>query len=600
MMNLEIFTGEKVRKVAIGSATLISLAVVTYFIVSLRTQLDIRLPRTSQFATATVFYPSGLEALLISDPTATQASAALSLSAGSGLEAVPGLAHFLEHLLFISSSQFPQQDHFAAFISQNGGSTNAYTELEETNFYFDVKPTALQRALEMFASLITSPLFPADRLSDEVKAVNSEFLNDQISEDWRRLRLLQLQANPKHSFSRFSVGSEDTLHRAELRELVQEFHRKWYRGSAMKLVVLSSHPLPQLRSWVAQSFSTVSRGSVLKPLSPKPFTTLNKLIIAPRQAAGETLTLFVPLPSQREQRGSLPVSFLAYLLGLETESSLAAELRARNLAYSLSASISADYSDFALLEVHMELTKRGLRHWRDCLQLYRDYVSALTELDREELKEAWDFFVSAETLKFDYLFEWEGGQSASQVAHNMQSFPRPQYLSGLQLPGQFDFPLLQNYLKGQLQEGLLAILMSNQFSSGSHFDDRKLSLNQHEHYFDIDYETAELPTAGKATQWRLNLPTDLEVSLPKMALCPACSADPVLIEGVWFLVIPRQFDKALKQPQASLSLLFPAATYSLETAVQGELYALQLYTQLSEVLARHLLAGSSLEVSWTP
>jgi len=598
-MNLEIFTGEKVRKVAIGSATLIALAVVAYFVVSLRTQLDIRLPSTSQFSTATAFYPSGLEALLISDPTATQASAALSLGVGSGLETVPGLAHFLEHLLFISSSQFPQQDHFSVFISENGGSTNAYTELEETNFYFDVKSTALQRALEMFASLITSPLFPADRLSDEVKAVHSEFLNDQISEEWRRLRLLQLQANPKHSFSHFSAGNEETLHRTELRDLVQEFHRKWYRGSAMKLVVLSSHPLPQLRSWVAQSFSTLPRGSVLKPSPPKPFAELNKLIIAPRQVAGETLTLYVPLPSQRELRGSLPVSFLTYLLGLETESSLAAELRARDLAYSLSAGFSADYSDFAVLEVHMELTKRGLRHWQDCLQLYRDYVSALADLDREELKEAWDFFVDAETLKFDYLFEWEGGRSASQVARNMQSFPRTQYLSGLQLPDQFDFPLLQSYLKGQLQEGLLALLMSTRFSPGSKVDGRELSLNEHEHYFGIDYETAELPTAGIATQWRLNLPADLEVSVPKMALCPDCSVDPVLIEGVWFLVTPIQFDRALKQPQASVSLLFPVAAYSLEAAIQGELYALQLYTQLSEVLARHLLAGSSLEVSWT-
>ena len=94
-MNLDILTGDKVRKVAVGSATLIALAVLAYFIVTLRSQLDIRLPRTSQLTTASIFCPSGLEALLISDPTATQASAALSLAVGSDSEAVPGLAHFL-------------------------------------------------------------------------------------------------------------------------------------------------------------------------------------------------------------------------------------------------------------------------------------------------------------------------------------------------------------------------------------------------------------------------------------------------------------------------------------------------------------------------
>jgi len=170
----------------------------------------------------------------------------------------------------------------------------------------------------------------------------------------------------------------------------------------------------------------------------------------------------------------------------------------------------------------------------------------------------------------------------------------------LALPCQFDYHLIQNYLKDQLQQGLLALLMSSHFSSGSELDGRKLRFEQHEHYYDIDYEVTELPAAGKTTPWSLHPPTHLEVSLPKQVMCPGCSVDPALVNGLWFLVIPSQFDTALHQPQASLSILFPVSTHSLETVIQGELYALQLYIQLSEILARDLLAGSTLEVSWTP
>ena len=142
--------------------------------------------------------------------------------------------------------------------------------------------------------------------------------------------------------------------------------------------------------------------------------------------------------------------------------------------------------------------------------------------------------------------------------------------------------------------------MSSHFSSSSELDGRKLRLDQHEQYYDIDYEVTELPTAGKPTPWSLHPPTHLEVPFPKQVMCSDCSADPALVAGLWFLVIPNQFDTALHQPQASLSLLFPVSTHSLETVIQGELYALQLDIQLSETLARDLLAGSALEVSWTP
>lgn len=530
MMNLDIFAGDKVRKTAIGSATLIALALFVYFVVGLRTQIDVRTPVNSHFATATVQYPSGLEALFITDPTATQSSAALSISIGSGFEATPGLAHFLEHLIFIASAKYPLHDQFTGFITENGGFANAYTELDETNFYFDVKTTALQRALDMFASLFISPLFPEERVSDEVKAVHSEYLNDLLSEPWRRMRLLQVLSNPDHPFNHFTTGNAETLHRTELKTMVQEFYRKWYKGSLMKLVVMSSHPVSLLKTWTANAFAGLERGPVVKPERPDPFPVKNQLIIAPRQTTGQTFTIYVPFPSQKELRASLPVSFLVYLLGLETEHSLSAELKNLNWIYSLTASYAGDFSDFTLLEVHMELTKSGLRHWRDCLDLYRDYVAAVAGLAREEIKPAWDFFLSALSLRFDYQYEWQGGDSASQVAHNMLSFPKQQYLSGLALPVQFDYPQIREYLKGPMQTGLLGVLMASSFSHDT------MQLDQHEYYYGMDYRVEQLPAQQQVVQWVVNLPEKFDVSQPLLVDCAMCSSTPTQVSGSWHLV----------------------------------------------------------------
>ena len=40
-----------------------------------------------------------------------------------------GLSHYLEHMRFMGSEQFPNENDYDSFLSKNGGASNAYTEL---------------------------------------------------------------------------------------------------------------------------------------------------------------------------------------------------------------------------------------------------------------------------------------------------------------------------------------------------------------------------------------------------------------------------------------------------------------------------------------
>lgn len=53
-------------------------------------------------------------------------------------DSFPGLAHFLEHMLFQGSHTYPQEGYFQKLVAENGGMTNAYTRVEETNYYFKI------------------------------------------------------------------------------------------------------------------------------------------------------------------------------------------------------------------------------------------------------------------------------------------------------------------------------------------------------------------------------------------------------------------------------------------------------------------------------
>lgn len=65
--------------------------------------------------------------------------------------------------------------HFMhALQSENGGSTNAYTSSESTNYHFDINQEHLEGALDRFAQFFISPTISQDGVEREVNAVDSE------------------------------------------------------------------------------------------------------------------------------------------------------------------------------------------------------------------------------------------------------------------------------------------------------------------------------------------------------------------------------------------------------------------------------------------
>lgn len=77
---------------------------------------------------------NGLRVLLISDKHARRAAAAMDVHVGSFSDPddVPGLAHFCEHMLFLGTEKYPSEEEYSNYLSAHGGSSNAYTDSEDT------------------------------------------------------------------------------------------------------------------------------------------------------------------------------------------------------------------------------------------------------------------------------------------------------------------------------------------------------------------------------------------------------------------------------------------------------------------------------------
>ena len=207
---------------------------------------------------------NGLEALVVSDPDADTAAAVVDVNVGSANdpESRPGLAHFLEHVLFLGTEKYPDADEYDRFITQHGGSSNARTSFARTTYFFEIDAAHLEGALDRFAQFFIAPRFDREHVAGERRVVHSEYVTRSRSDHLRSLAAWKQALDPRHPLSRFHVGTEATLADrpgAELRDEVIAFWESTYSAHLMKLVVLGREPLDALERLVRTRFAAVKR-----------------------------------------------------------------------------------------------------------------------------------------------------------------------------------------------------------------------------------------------------------------------------------------------------------------------------------------------------
>ena len=195
----------------------------------------------------TIVLDNELKVYLLSDPDFNVSAASLAVDVGS-LENPDnrlGLAHFLEHMLFLGTEKFPDVDEYSSYLKNNGGFSNAYTTTDHTNYQFQVLPDALEGAIDRFAQFFIGPLFTEEYTAREVNAVNSEHQKNIMNDGRRSYRFSQLFAKEGHPEQKFSTGDIETLGDIDRTELL-DFYDKHYSSNKMGLAILSTHSLDQL------------------------------------------------------------------------------------------------------------------------------------------------------------------------------------------------------------------------------------------------------------------------------------------------------------------------------------------------------------------
>lgn len=541
--------------------------------------------------------PNQLRVLLISDPDTDKAAASLDVNIGSASdpEDRQGLAHYLEHMLFLGTGKYPEPGEYKQFLSAHGGNHNAYTALEHTNYFFDVDAGFLAPALDRFAQFFIAPLFTERYVANEREVVHSEYQSKLGSDGWR-IRSAQRQAmNPAHPAARFNIGSRETLVDRPgdpVREDLIAFYEQHYSADLMTLAVLGREPLAQLRTLIEQRFAAVPDRDA-EPLAidvPRfaPDTLparLDVVTLKPEQ----NLTLSFPVPPIREHFDSKPLSYIANLLGHEGEGSLLELLKQRGWADSLWAGASESSRSDAVVSVSISLTDAGL----DRVDAIVDRVFQQLRLIREHDIERWRFEEQQRMAEIAFRFQ-EPSSPLSRVrslAAALHDYPPREVLRGPYLMERFEPALIRDYLDRLRPDKLLLTVSAPERDTDAV-----------EPHFQVPYRLRPVP-AETVAEWR-DGPITAELRLPEpnpfipeeLALKPlpgAPAGQPEVILAQPGLTLWHQQDAEFRVPRAEfyVSVRSPLANDSARHAVLTRLYLRLVEEQLGTFTYPAYLAG---------
>ena len=192
----------------------------------------------------------------------------LAVNAGSGQEATDqsGTAHFLEHMMFNGTTEFPANDLIATlrgFGMEFGADVNAYTSYDETVFELTV-PTAkssnLGTGLDVLREWLSAATLDPKQVEREKGVVLDEWRQRDQSFDGRVAKTSEAMLLAGSGYEGRQPSGTDTTIKAMTPELLRRFYDAWYRPDNAAIMVVGDINVDDIESEIRDRF---------EPLTPR-------------------------------------------------------------------------------------------------------------------------------------------------------------------------------------------------------------------------------------------------------------------------------------------------------------------------------------------
>ncbi len=255
--------------------------------------------------------PNGLRYYVRANPKPEKrAELRLVVKAGSTLEEddQQGLAHFVEHMAFNGTKNFPKQDVVAFMQSlgmQFGAHVNAYTTFDETVYTLTVpsdRAEVIDRALMVLEDWAHNVSFEPAEIEKERGVVMEEWRGRLGASSRLTDKMFPILLQGSRYADRLPIGKPEILQRFS-HERLKQFYADWYRPDLMAVVVVGDFDRTVVEKMVTSRFAAIP--SPAKP-RPRPVYDLTDragtafAILSDKEVTATTISIdaFVPAREQ--------------------------------------------------------------------------------------------------------------------------------------------------------------------------------------------------------------------------------------------------------------------------------------------------------------
>ena len=398
---------------------------------------------------------NGIRVLAVQDANAAESAISVTVDAGSfqNPPEFPGLAHYLEHMLFLGTKKYPTPDALVSFIDENAGRWNAYTASDHTNYFFSIAAPKMSKALDYFSDYFRAPLLDPVYSDKERNAVNSEWSIGREQDAYILSRLLYLTANPEHPGQALTVGNLETLKNDKddsLNTAMREFFDRYYDPSLMTLAIVGPQDVESLLAMVRDNFSDIETDDASPPdVLPQGLTEqqLGMAIYYEPKQAGQQLFVEFPIANRKSEYLDKSYQYISNILSSEEPGSPGRILREAGLINSLSAGASQDaFGADGLYRISVDLTKQGAQTTEKILQTVFSYLRLVEQRGVNE--DYYEEFRAILNKRFETQEQSNPLSTAYSLTPKMRDIPAKDILSAGYLYQRYNPEFIRQTLAG--------------------------------------------------------------------------------------------------------------------------------------------------------
>jgi len=222
---------------------------------------------------------NGLRVVIVRDPLAPVATLEENyLAGGEDTPAgFPGMAHAQEHMAFRGCKGLTS-DQIAAIYAQLGGSSNADTQQNITQYFVTVPAQDLELALRLDSSCMQDIQDSQDQWAEERGAIEQEVSRDLSNPTYKFITRLNEDLFSGTAYAHDALGTKPSFD-ATTGQMLRKFYQDWYAPNNAVLVITGDVDAQAVLARVKELYGPIKKHPVpahpainLPPVKPETFT----------------------------------------------------------------------------------------------------------------------------------------------------------------------------------------------------------------------------------------------------------------------------------------------------------------------------------------